>query len=55
MKTEVKKIDTANRQIKIELEGERVKNKFEEVFKKIGRENEVMEPKERVRLMLSGQ
>lgn len=38
MKTEVKKIDNANRQIRVEVTGERVKNKFEDVFKKIGQE-----------------
>ncbi len=38
MKTEVKKIDNASRQIKVEVTGERVKNKFEDVFKKIGEE-----------------
>ena len=41
MKTEIKKIDNANRQIKIELNGERVKDKFEEVFKKIGQEAKI--------------
>ena len=34
---------------------EAVLARLNEVFKKIGRENEVMDPKERVRLMLSGQ
>lgn len=41
MKTEVKKIDGTKRSINVEVEGEVVKNKFEEVFKKIGQEAKV--------------
>jgi trigger factor len=36
MKTEVKKIDSAKQEISIEAESDIVKNKFEDVFKKIG-------------------
>jgi FKBP-type peptidyl-prolyl cis-trans isomerase (trigger factor) len=36
MKTEVKKIDSSKTEISIEAEGDAVKNKFEDVFKKIG-------------------
>lgn len=38
MKTEVKKIDNSKVEIIIEVTGETVKNKFEDVFKKIGQE-----------------
>ncbi len=41
MKSEIKKIDSTKRQIKVELRGEVVKNKFEEVFKRIGKEAKV--------------
>ena len=41
MKTEVKKIDGTKRSINVEVAGEVVKNKFEEVFKKIGQEAKV--------------
>lgn len=41
MKTEVKKIDSTKREIDIEVSGDIVKNKFEEVFKKIGQEAEI--------------
>lgn len=41
MKTEVKKIDSIKREINIEVEGEIVKNKFEEVFRKISQEAKV--------------
>lgn len=36
MKAEVKKIDSTKREINIEVTGDRVKNQFEEAFKKIG-------------------
>jgi FKBP-type peptidyl-prolyl cis-trans isomerase (trigger factor) len=36
MKTEVKKLDSSKTEISIEAEGDIVKNKFEDVFKKIG-------------------
>lgn len=41
MKTEVKKIDSTKRQICIEVSGDIVKNKFEDVFKKIAKEAKV--------------
>jgi len=41
MKTEVKKIDTTKREISIAVTGETLKNKFEEVYKKIGQEAKV--------------
>lgn len=41
MKTEVKKIDGTKRQLSIEVSGDIVKNKFEEVFKKIAQEAKV--------------
>lgn len=41
MKIEVKKLDGTNREIIVEVAGEVVKNKFEEVFKKIGQEAKV--------------
>ena len=36
IKAEVKKIDSSKREINIEVTGDRVKNQFEEAFKKIG-------------------
>jgi len=41
MKTEVKKIDSTKREINIEVIGDVVKNKFEDVFKKIAQEAKV--------------
>jgi FKBP-type peptidyl-prolyl cis-trans isomerase (trigger factor) len=41
MKTEVKKIDSNVRELNVEVSGEVVKNKFEEVFKRIGTEAKV--------------
>ena len=41
MKTETKKIDSTKREINIEVEGELVKNKFEDVFKQIAKEAKV--------------
>lgn len=41
MKTEVKVIDNARREISIEVSGDVVKNKFEDIFKKIGQEAKV--------------
>jgi len=41
MKTEVKKIDGTKRQINIEVSGEVVKNKFEDVFNRINKEAKV--------------
>jgi len=41
MKTEVKKIDASKREINVEVGGDIVKNKFEEVFKKIGQKAKV--------------
>lgn len=41
MKTEVKKIDNNTREINVEVSGEVVKNKFEEVFKRISSEAKV--------------
>lgn len=41
MKTEVKKVDSIKREISVEVSGDIVKNKFEEVFKKITQEAKV--------------
>jgi len=41
MKTEVKKVDSIKREISVEISGDVVKNKFEEVFKKIIQEAKV--------------
>lgn len=41
MKTEVKKLDSNLRELNIEVTGEAVKNKFEDVFKRIGEEAKV--------------
>jgi FKBP-type peptidyl-prolyl cis-trans isomerase (trigger factor) len=41
MKTEVKKIDNTKREISIEVSGDIVKDKFEDVYKKISREAKV--------------
>jgi FKBP-type peptidyl-prolyl cis-trans isomerase (trigger factor) len=41
MKTEVKKIDASKREINVEVGGDIVKNKFEEVFKEIGQKAKV--------------
>ncbi len=41
MKTEVKVIDNAKREISVEVSGDVVKNKFEDVFKRIGLEAKV--------------
>lgn len=41
MKTEVKKLDSVKREISVEVSGDTVKNKFEEVFKKIIQEAKV--------------
>jgi len=41
VKTEVKKIDATVREVSVEVSGEVVKNKFEDIFKKIGREAKV--------------
>lgn len=41
MKTEVKKIDNAKREINVEIGGDVIKNKFEEVLTKIGKEAKV--------------
>jgi FKBP-type peptidyl-prolyl cis-trans isomerase (trigger factor) len=41
MKTEVKEVDSITREISIEVSGEVVKNKFEDAFKKIGKEAKV--------------
>jgi FKBP-type peptidyl-prolyl cis-trans isomerase (trigger factor) len=41
MKTEVKKLDPTKREINVAVEGDVVKNKFEEVFKKIAKEAKV--------------
>jgi len=41
MKTEVKKIDSTKREVSIEVSGEIVKNKFEDVFKRIAKEAKV--------------
>lgn len=41
MKTEVKKLDSTKREVNIAVNGEIVKNKFDEVFKKVGQEAKV--------------
>lgn len=41
MKTEVKKIDSTQREINVEVGGEVVKNKFEDIFQKISKEAKV--------------
>ena len=41
MKTEIKKIDSTKREINIEVSGEIVKNKFEDVFQRIAKEAKV--------------
>ncbi len=41
MKAEVKKLDSATREIAVEVSGDAVKNKFEEVFKKITQEAKI--------------
>jgi FKBP-type peptidyl-prolyl cis-trans isomerase (trigger factor) len=41
MKTEIKKLDSTKREINVAVEGDIVKNKFEEVFKKIAKEAKV--------------
>jgi len=41
MKTEVKKLENNLRELKVEVSGEVVKNKFEDVFKRIGQEAKV--------------
>jgi len=41
MKTEVRKLDSTKREITVEVSGEVVKNKFDDVFKKIGQEAKV--------------
>lgn len=41
MKTEVKKIDATKRRLSIEISGDIVKNKFEEVFKRIAKDAKV--------------
>jgi len=41
MKSEVKKIDSAKREISVEVTGDIVKKKFEEIFQKIGKEAKV--------------
>ncbi|MFH0855320.1 MAG: trigger factor [Candidatus Omnitrophota bacterium] len=41
MKTEVKKLESNVRELNVEVSGEPVKNKFEEVFKRIGQEAKV--------------
>jgi len=41
MKTEVKKLDGTTREVSVEVDGEIVKNKFEDVFKKISQEAKV--------------
>ena len=41
MKTEIKKLDATKREINIEVSGDIVKNKFEDIFKKIGQEVKV--------------
>jgi len=41
MKIELKKIDSTQREMQVYLEGEKVKEKFEEVFKQIGKEAKV--------------
>lgn len=41
MKTEVKKIDPGKREVHIEVQGDLIKNKFEDVFNRIGKEAKV--------------
>ena len=41
MKTEIKKIDSTKREISVEVSGDIVKNKFKEVFEKIGKDAKV--------------
>lgn len=41
MKTEVKKIDSTKRELNVSVEGEIVKNKFEEIFNKVAKEAKV--------------
>ena len=41
MKTELKKIDNTKREINIEVSDDIVKNKFDEVFERIGRDAKV--------------
>ena len=41
MKTEVKKLDGTTREVSVEVSGEIVKNKFEDVFKRISQEANV--------------
>lgn len=41
MKTEVKKLDATKREINVTVEGEIIKNKFDEVFKKIAKDAKV--------------
>ncbi|MFH0913541.1 MAG: trigger factor [Candidatus Omnitrophota bacterium] len=41
MKTEVKKLDNSKREISIEVSGDIIKNKFEDVFKKIAKEAKI--------------
>ncbi|MFA5096203.1 MAG: trigger factor [Candidatus Omnitrophota bacterium] len=41
MKTEIKKLDSNVRELKVEITGEVVKNKFEDVFKRIGQEAKI--------------
>lgn len=41
MKTEVKKLDSTTREVSIEVSGDIVKNKFEEVFKKISQQAKI--------------
>lgn len=41
MKTEVKKLDSSKREISIEVSGDAVKNKYDEVFKKISQEAKI--------------
>ena len=41
MKTEVKKVDNNIRELNVEVSGEIVKNKFEDVFKRIGQEAKI--------------
>jgi len=41
MKTEVKKIDSTKREIRVEVSGDIVKNKFDDVFKKIAKDAKV--------------
>jgi len=41
MKSEVKKLDSTKREISIEVNGDIIKNKFDDVFKKIGQEAKV--------------